>query len=220
MTHRSMVTAVLSVYSDWEWPSDTQLSRVDAGRQPRRGLTPLAYNDAGRLLLPDAGLRAGAILCRHREGGRIDRAGPDRDLCADRQCKAMRAEYDLSSIEMMAYDASPMSPDPLLGQNFVQFYGQTEAPLCVTAMRKSRWRSQQVAPVRMCGRPTPLSDVKLFDPQGRSASASPAICVGDGRLLETSLGDGRRIPRRWLASATWRSATRRVSFTSSTAPKT
>ena len=106
--------------------------------------------------------------------------------------EAIRAKYDLSSIEMIAYGASPMSPDRLregigiFGQNFVQFYGQTEAPLCVTAMRKSDHDLSKSHRFGSCGRPTPLSDVKLFDPQMREVGIGEPgeICVRGSLVMD------------------------------------
>ena len=48
----------------------------------------------------------------------------------------------LLALEMIIYGAAPMSPDRLLegmrifGNVFVQFYGQTEVPQCITTLRK------------------------------------------------------------------------------------
>ena len=60
MTHRSMVTAVLSVYSDGSGRPTSAIWRRRRSATPRP--SSLAYNDGGALLLPDAGLPAGAIV--------------------------------------------------------------------------------------------------------------------------------------------------------------
>ena len=69
--------------------------------------------------------------------------------------KEVRARYDLSSLETIIYGAAPMSPDRLLeamaifGNVFVQFYGQTEVPQCITSAQKDRSRSGQPSPARL-----------------------------------------------------------------------
>ena len=74
-----------------------------------------------------------------------------------------------SSLEMIIYGAAPMSPDRLLegmrifGNVFVQFYGQTEAPQCITSLRKVDHDPAHPRRLGSCGRPNPLVEVKLFD---------------------------------------------------------
>lgn len=184
MLHRAMVTAVLSIYSDWEWPADirylasTPISHAAAffvwptmmaggftyltpGFQPEKYCRIIAQERINALVLVPTALY-----------GLID-------------SEDVRAKHDLSSIEMIAYGAAPMSPDRLrqaigiFGQNFVQFYGQTEAPLCVTSMRKSDHDLNKPQRFGSCGRPTPLSDVKLFDAQMREVGVGEPgeICL-------------------------------------------
>ena len=81
----------------------------------------------------------------------------------------LRARYDLSSLQLIVYGAAPMSPDRLLeaietfGPIFVQMYGQTEAPQCVTTLRKVDHDPAHPRRLGSCGRPNPLVEVKLFD---------------------------------------------------------
>jgi fatty-acyl-CoA synthase len=70
---------------------------------------------------------------------------------------------------MIIYGAAPMSPDRLLegmrifGNVFVQFYGQTEVPQCITTLRKIDHDPASPRRLGSCGRPNPLVEVKLFD---------------------------------------------------------
>jgi fatty-acyl-CoA synthase len=78
-----------------------------------------------------------------------------------------------------------MSPDRLLegmkifGKVFVQLYGQTEAPQCITSMRKIDHDETKPARLGSCGRASPFVDVKLFDADMREvATGEPGeICV-------------------------------------------
>ena len=83
------------------------------------------------------------------------------------------AEIDMSSVDTILYGASPM-PKPVLrrglelwGPKFVQYYGQTEAPLAIAVLRKedhvgpgaeARWNA--------CGRPSIDCELKLVDEDG------------------------------------------------------
>jgi fatty-acyl-CoA synthase len=97
----------------------------------------------------------------------------------------VRERFDLTSLEMIVYGAAPMSPDrlregiKLFGSVFVQLYGQTEAPQCVTTMRKIDHDDKKPGRLGSCGRPNPLVDIKLFDADMREVAAGEPgeICV-------------------------------------------
>ncbi len=82
-------------------------------------------------------------------------------------------EADLSSVETILYGASPM-PRPVLeralakwGPVFVQYYGQTEAPLAICAMGKADHDGAPPERLLSCGRPTPETELRLVDEEGR-----------------------------------------------------
>lgn len=83
-------------------------------------------------------------------------------------------EADLSSVDTILYGASPM-PRPVIerglalwGPRFVQYYGQTEAPLAICVLDKqahvgegaeARWGA--------CGRPATDCEIRLIDEAGK-----------------------------------------------------
>lgn len=74
---------------------------------------------------------------------------------------------DVSSLRTVIYGASPM-PHPVLaegierwGQVFVQYYGQTEAPLCMSVLTKSDHADPGLWSA--CGQPAVDADVRLVD---------------------------------------------------------
>lgn len=79
---------------------------------------------------------------------------------------------DFDGVDTLLYGASPM-PAPLMeralaffGPKLVQYYGQTEAPLAITALSKAD-HAQEVAHRRMgCGFPTVDCEVRLIDEAG------------------------------------------------------
>ncbi|MBV1691268.1 AMP-binding protein [Novosphingobium sp. G106] len=79
------------------------------------------------------------------------------------------AEFDLSSLEIIYYGASAFPAARLkdaigkLGSIFFQFYGQAEAPMSVTVMRRDEHLVDSAERLASCGRPTPLVRVALMD---------------------------------------------------------
>jgi fatty-acyl-CoA synthase len=78
-------------------------------------------------------------------------------------------EFDLSSLETVFYGASLMSPVRLkeaierIGPVFFQFYGQAEAPMTITVMRKAEHDVEDAQRLASCGRPPPWLHVELLD---------------------------------------------------------
>ncbi len=80
-------------------------------------------------------------------------------------------EFDLSSLEVIFYGASAFPTSRLkeaigkLGPIFFQFYGQSEAPMSVTVMRRDEHDVNDMQRLASCGRPTPMVRVALLDDQ-------------------------------------------------------
>jgi fatty-acyl-CoA synthase len=95
------------------------------------------------------------------------------------------AEFDLSSLETVFYGASAMSPTRLreaiakFGPVFFQFYGQVEAPMTITVLRRSEHDVDNPHRLASCGRPVPWVDVALLDDKFREVPPGEAgeICV-------------------------------------------
>lgn len=87
------------------------------------------------------------------------------------------AEVDMRSVTTMLYGASPM-PRPtmeralkLWGPRFIQYYGQTEAPLFITTLSKD----DHVGPgadkrLAACGRPSIDCEIRLIDEDGKDVA--------------------------------------------------
>ncbi len=119
------------------------------------GFQPAAYLDAIERLRPAALNLVPTML-----GMLLDQKGIER--------------RDLSSVETIIYGASPM-PRPtieraldLWGPRFVQYYGQTEAPLAITVLAKADHVGEGARERRLaCGRPSLDCEVRLVDPEGQ-----------------------------------------------------
>ena len=92
---------------------------------------------------------------------------------------------DLSSLEVIYYGASPMSPARLKeglerwGKIFFQFYGQSEAPMVLTHMKKEEHDLDKPERFASCGRPAPWVHLALLDDDGKAVAKgeSGEICL-------------------------------------------
>lgn len=89
-------------------------------------------------------------------------------------------QHDLSSLQRIIYGASPMPRTVIeramarFGQErFWQYYGQTEAPLCLAVLRPEDHVGELLG---ACGRPSPDVEIRLIDASGAD--------VGDGEAGE------------------------------------
>ncbi len=102
------------------------------------------------------------------------------------------AEFDLSSLETVFYGASSISPVRLkeaierIGPVFFQFYGQAEAPMSITVMRKAEHDVSDLVRLSGCGRPVPWLDVELLDDQNNAVpdGAPGEICVRGALVMD------------------------------------
>lgn len=94
-------------------------------------------------------------------------------------------EFDLSSLETVFYGASAIAPARLkeaierIGPVFAQFYGQSEAPMGITYLRKADHDVRDLRRLASCGRPVLWNRVELLDSHGRPVpDGEPGeICV-------------------------------------------
>jgi len=118
---------------------------------------------------------------------------------------------DMSSVRTILYGASPM-PRPLIervlalwGPRFVQFYGQTEAPLAIACLGKEEHDLDFPQRLLSCGRPSSDCEVRVVDPEGREVAAGEAgeivvraPFVMEGYLDDPALDAASFLPGGWL----------------------
>jgi len=100
-------------------------------------------------------------------------------------------DFDLSSLEVIFYGASAFPAARLrqaigkLGLVFFQFYGQAEAPMSVTVMRRDEHDVNDMTRLSSCGRPTPLVHIALLDDACQPVQEGEAgeICVRGPLLM-------------------------------------
>jgi fatty-acyl-CoA synthase len=170
LPHRSLVTVALLQIADWDLPH---------GDIRFLAATPISH--ASGTIMPSIFLRGGYTrliagfavekFCRvvAEEGINLTFLVPTMIyVLLDSPARAPRT---LSSLQTIVYGAAPMSPDRLaqgieaFGKVFVQLYGQTEAPMCITTLRKVDHDPAFPHRFGSAGLPCPLLQVGLFDSQ-------------------------------------------------------
>jgi fatty-acyl-CoA synthase len=106
---------------------------------------------------------------------------------------------DLSSLRCVVYGASPM-PRPLLeralaawGPIFVQYYGQTEAPLCIAVLRPEDHEGERLL---SCGQPAVDAEVRLDPDTGEVLVRGPFTAAG--YVGDEELHAGTFLPDGWV----------------------
>jgi fatty-acyl-CoA synthase len=100
------------------------------------------------------------------------------------------ATRDTSSLESLYYGASPASPSRLaqavrhFGPILFQFYGQSEAPMTLTVLRKEDHDPDNLERLASCGKPVAWADVALLDDDCNPvAPGQPGEICARGPLL-------------------------------------
>ncbi len=182
--------ALSIMLTDWEWPVEPRVLAV----------VPLSH--AGGSLFGPTLLKNGTMVVMTAfDPGEVLRVIQDYKISCTMLVPTMIYalldhpdfdKYDLSSLETVFYGASLMSPVRLkeaierIGPVFFQFYGQAEAPMTVTVMRRSEHDPNNPLRMASCGRPVPWLDVALLD--GANAEVPDGepgeICVRGPLVME------------------------------------
>jgi fatty-acyl-CoA synthase len=167
MTHRVWAAMTWIQMTEWEFPDPLRIAVA----------TPLSH--AALSLVAPVLLRGGAffVMESFTPDGFFDLVEEHRitatmlvpvmlyALQSHQRC----ATADMSSMETIFYGASPMSPAKLAqaieqwGPIFFQFYGQTEAPMVLTHLKKAEHDLSRPERLASCGRPAPWMHVALLD---------------------------------------------------------
>ena len=182
-TYRSSAAMTMAQMAEWEWPEE---SRV---------LIPTPLSHAGAALFVPTLQRGGALYV-------MQGFTPDLFFDTIEEHKITStflvpvmiyylldspraATADMSSMETIFYGASPMSPTRLAegiekwGPVFYQIYGQAEAPMVVSHLKRADHDLSKPERLASCGRPSPWVQVALLDDENqRVAEGEPGeICV-------------------------------------------
>ena len=114
---------------------------------------------------------------------------------------------DLSSVGTIVYGASPM-PRPVLeraldrwGPVFIQYYGQTEAPLAICSLGKEEHVGAGPERLLSCGRPSVECEIRLVDEAGDEAETGEIVLRAPFAMAgytDPALNAAAFLPGGWL----------------------
>jgi len=180
---RNVMYAVQIMMSEWEWPENPNMLIC----------SPLSH--AGAAVFLPVLMRNGTIVVQPGfEPGSVLNAISEYKINCTLLVPTMiyalmdHPEFsasDLSSLETVFYGSSAISPNRLkeaiekIGPVFFQFYGQSEAPMTVTVMKRGEHDTSNMDRLASCGRAVPWVDVALLDDDDQPVGVgeSGEICV-------------------------------------------
>lgn len=183
-THRVHVTMILTEMADWDWPKEIRFL----------ALTPITHA-SGVMIMPVL-LKGGTFVMTQGftpekfvhlvETYRITATFLVPTMIYVLLDSPARQGADLSSLQLVIYGASPMSPARLtegmqqFGPVFMQLYAQSEAPNTISVLHQHE-HDPVNHPERLasCGTPCVGQQVKLLDDEGREVPQGEVgeICV-------------------------------------------
>lgn len=183
-THRVQVTMVMMELAEWDWPREVRFL----------AMTPITH--AAGAMICAVMLRSGTfVMSKGFEPNRFFELVERHRITSTFLVPTMVyvlldhpgiATADLSSLELVIYGASPMSPSRLIeamkrfGPIFMQLYAQSEAPNTVTVLRQRDHDPERFAHrLASCGSPIAGNQVRLLDDDGREVALGEVgeICV-------------------------------------------
>lgn len=180
---RCSATLLNIMLSEWEWP-----------KQIRQLICAPLSHGGGAMVLPTLVKRGSIVVVKGFEPTAVLEAIERHKITCILLVPTMiyalldhprLKDYDLSSLEVIYYGASAISPTRLaegidkLGPIFFQFYGQAETPMTVTTLKRSDHDVTVPDRLASCGRPVPWVKVALLDDDNRPVpDGEPGeICV-------------------------------------------
>jgi fatty-acyl-CoA synthase len=187
-THRMALALLTIQLSDWEWPSHIrQLVCAPLSHAGAAMFLPTLLRGGSLFLLP--GFDPLNVLQA------IERHKITCVLLVPTMIYALLdhpgiGEFDLSSLETVFYGASSISPARLreaierFGPIFFQFYGQSEAPMSLSILRKEDHHPDDPVRLASCGRPVRWVEVALLDDQNHPVpTGEPGEICARGPLV-------------------------------------
>ena len=183
-THRVHVTMILTEMADWDWPREIRFL----------ALTPITHA-SGAMIMPVLMKSGTYAMTQGFTPEKFIRLVEQHRITATFLVPTMvyvlldspaRQGADLSSLQLIIYGASPMSPARLtegirvFGPVFMQLYAQSEAPNTVTVLHQHE-HDPVHHPERLasCGTPCVGTQVRLLDDDGHEVPRGDVgeICV-------------------------------------------
>ena len=188
VTHRGILTSALIQLTEWEWPQEIRhLICAPLSHAGSSVLTSLLVRNGSMVVLPGFDpVGVMQAIQQHRITSVL--MVPTMVLALIDHPRF--GEFDLSSLEIIFYGASAFPAARLkdaiekLGPVFFQFYGQAEAPMSMTLLRRAEHLIDDPVRLSSCGRPTPWTRVALLDDDNNEVpDGQPGEICAQGPLL-------------------------------------
>src|SRR5262245_6430999 len=189
-TQRSAIACAQIMLAEWEWPNPLRVLSCAPLRHAGSGMVLPTLLKQGTILI-HPGFDPLKVLEAIQEY-RINCMQLVPTMIYKLLDHPRFDEFDLSSLETIFYGASAISPARLkeaierIGPVFFQFYGQAEAPMTITVMRKAEHDVNDLKRLASCGRPVPWVRVELLDSNQRPVpDGEPGeICVQGALVMD------------------------------------
>lgn len=190
---RTVITMTLLQLSCWEWPQDIRFLAT----------TPISHA-AGSCILP-VFLRGGTVFFMEKFSDTgffqaVHNAQVTATFLVPTQIYGLLDSpsfdnYDVSSLQTILYGAAPMAPNRLeeglrkFGSVFCQLYGQAEAPMTLSYLRKSEHDPARPHLMKSCGQALPGIQIKLLDAQCNEVAVGEVgeLCARGPLLMDSYL---------------------------------
>lgn len=183
MRHRTVITTLLQQLSTWEWPQQIRYLAATPISHAAGSMVLTTFMRGGTVFLLDKYTPDGLLSLVEREAINVTFMVPTQiygllDL-PDLNRQALR------SLELVLYGAAPMAPARLaqalerIGPIFGQVYGQSEAPMTVSYLRKDEHDLRRPQLFASCGRVVLGNQVRLLDAHGHEVATGEVgeVCV-------------------------------------------
>jgi fatty-acyl-CoA synthase len=196
LRHDTMATVTVLQASEWDLPANA----------PRfLALTPISH--ASGAMIPTVLMQGGFVrlaqgfspekFCRIVEDERISMTFLVPTMLYVLLDQPDLGDYDMTALQTIIYGAAPMSVARLraglaaFGPAFVQLYGQTECPNCITTLRKVDHDLDRPDLLQSCGLPSALAKLVLLDGDLREvAPGQPGeICLRSPLVMDSYWND-------------------------------
>lgn len=164
---RTVVTMTLQQLAGWEWPDSLRFLVTTPISHAGGAMMLPTFLRGGTLVLADKFSPALFLQTIQQERISATFLVPTQIYglldCADRE------HYDLSSLQYVLYGAAPIAPARLaealrvFGPIFGQLYGQAEAPMTLTYLRKDEHNPLDTTLLQSCGRALAGNEIRLLD---------------------------------------------------------
>ena len=189
-SNASLMASITNFWCEGEWPPQPNFLAVTPVSHAAHLMVFLTLLAGGRFVM--AGPFTPKGFCDAIEAHRINTSLVVPTMLYGLLDHLDTERADLSGLTNLYYGAAPASPSRLrqalerLGPVLTQFYGQVEAPMSISVLRRHEHLDPDPALLGSCGRPTAQCRVALLDDRGQPVGTQEVgeICIRGPLLMQ------------------------------------